>query len=150
MRKIKFRGKTVSGRWVYGDLLHITNADGISGTIIVKENQATAQGTDYDNALSYAHNEIDVVIPDTIGQYTGLLDINDKEIYEGDIVREKLKRARIDGDILQICFEDYEWCGKNNYGATTSYSLLATYHKLEVIGNIHETPELPKGGNDEE
>lgn len=84
------------------------------------------------------------VIPETIGQFTGLHDKNDKEIYEGDIVLSKLKRAREYDEILQICFDDGEYCGKDKHGSSTSLSLLEDYHTVEVIGNIHDNPELLK------
>lgn len=86
------------------------------------------------------------VIPETVGQFTGLVDKNEKEIYEGDIVLSKLKRARKYDERLVICFDDFEWQGKNVNGSTTSLSLLVEYHTIEVIGNIHDNPELLKGG----
>lgn len=148
-RKIKFRGKTVSGRWVYGDLLHITNTDGISGTIIVKENQATAQSTDYDNALCYARNEIDVVIPDTVGQFTGLLDKNGKEIYEGDIVSRNYSIYTELGflaeqvcDINYIGFRQSECkfivvCKNHHHDLREPYN-----RQVEIIGNFFDNSDL--------
>lgn len=82
--------------------------------------------------------------PNTVGQFTGLKDKNTKDIYEGDVVLSKLKRARKYDKILQICFDDSEYCGKNKHGSSTSLSLLEEYHTVEVIGNIHDNPELLK------
>lgn len=125
MRTIKFRGKDRrTGEWFYGNLF---DKDTKGNTHI---------GTTSKGSLD--------VIPDTVGQFTGLTDKNGKEIYEGDIVLSKLKRARKYDETLQICFEHYEYCGKNENGSSTSLSLLEDYHTVEVIGNIHDNPELLK------
>lgn len=125
MREIKFRAKRLDNRgWICGDLhlhspfphIHSTRGDKAK------------------------------INTDTIGQFTGLRDKNGKEIYEGDIIIEKLKRSRKDGERLVVCFEEFEWKGKNTNRATTSLSLLAEYHTVEVIGNIHDNPELLKTG----
>lgn len=131
MRTIKFRAKRIdNGKWLYGDLMH----DNIGGSYIYP----------IETENLYKEN---AVFPDTVSQFTGLRDKKGKEIYEGDIIIEKIKSSSQDGDRLVICFEDFEWEGKNSNGSTTSLSLLATYHTIEVIGNIHDNPELLKGGN---
>jgi len=69
MREIKFRGQTPEGEWVYGDLINtVTVTNGI-------ENRHKQIGTDFD---------FKEVIPETIAQFTGLIDKNGVDIYEGD------------------------------------------------------------------
>ena len=67
MRTIKFRGKTDSGKWCFGYFLH----DGQRGRFVIT-----------DGLL-----EINRVDSETVCQFTGFLDKNGKEIYEGDVLR---------------------------------------------------------------
>ena len=84
------------------------------------------------------------VMPETVEQYTGLTDKNGKKIFEGDI----LKYTDNDGDIgyLKVIFDEcaflIEEDGITNADLLTSYVCLG----IEVAGNIHDNPELLKGG----
>lgn len=136
MREIKFRGKRVDkDEFAYGD--HLTGMGYKKGKHYILP-LLSFYPSDCHSIDGYE------VIPETIGQYTGLKDKNGKEIYEGDIIVEKIKRAHKIGERLVVCFEEFEWRGKNVNEAGTSLSLLSEYHIIEVIGNIHDNPELIK------
>lgn len=91
-----------------------------------------------------------IVTPDlTIEQYTGLKDKNGKEIYEGDIVEEDIEVGDddIDGEYRYQVVWDEEtlcWSLSPNY-CTIHKDLWETNLSREVIGNIHENPELLGG-----
>ena len=130
MREILFRGKrTDNGEWVYGNYYIAEKLDksGVEYFIIEIE----AEGSQY------------YVIPETVGQYTGLEDKNGKKIFEGDI----LKFTDADGrDVyLNVVFENgaflIEEDGVINSDLMPSYDCLG----VEVIGNIYDNPELLKG-----
>lgn len=123
MREILFRGKNIRGIWHIGLLAHIGNAWYISN----KAGIATAFE----------------VIPETIGQYTGLIDKNGKRIFEGDIVK---CTSRFDAKDMVVIFETAEFhlvdCQKyKNYTECCGYRHFGTL-ETEVIGNIHDNPEL--------
>lgn len=148
MREIKFRGKRAdNGEWVFGDLLQICE-----GCIIYFGSKTESQTPDIPNsspvAVELFNDEIAVVIPDTIGQFAGLTDCNGKEIYEGDIVAYcgkikhivEFKHGMFGYTLMDGWFVGYG--GNSNF----SFNPLDKSKKHEVIGNIHDNPELLKGG----
>ena len=154
MKKILFRGKTFNDEWVEGALVKWSKAHSI----------IRRYGSDTIGLYEYS------VISKTVGQFTGLTDKNGKKIFEGDIVRlfdisvgEIVQecgafgigcRKQIDYDYLaseiapvtgnnntpMFCYNDnfvslWElWWNYNEEGDEISV--------IEVIGNIHDNPEL--------
>ena len=130
MREIKFRGKTLSGKWVYGYAAKLVHD---SVPVILED---TKDGI-----------EPRKVVPDTVGQFTGVLDKNGKEICEGDVVRFiDYTYTPLDG----LKHEGYIAYNKGYFeivvGDNLRYCLhslqLWVYNHCEVIGNIHDNPTL--------
>ena len=125
MREILFRGKRKKGdkRWVEGDLLH-----GYSGFVITNR--------------YYAGSSFEVV-PETVGQYTGLTDKNGKKIFEGDIVSGHLDDLfPEDESRYEIAWIDYGWHLTNLDGTVDTAEQDWVNQNFEVIGNIYDNPEL--------
>lgn len=132
MREILYRGKPIdSDEWIYGGAVHQTDCygDKVDKWFII-------DGT-YTN--DYDIGEPIRVIPETIGQYTGLTDKNGKKIFEGDIVR-------YNGEKHIVVFETRGETGyfgiKIDHIETWGFCLSVPAKLMEVIGNIHDNPEL--------
>lgn len=124
-REVKFCGKRVdNGEWVYGSLIEDKY---IVGKVVDWEE-------DYFNTEFWWK-----VIPETVGQFTGLLDKNDKEIYEGDIVRDRWNSYT---PIYQnAIYMAYNAEKINDLYVSTQFNIIWR-NGCEVIGNIHDNPEL--------
>lgn len=125
MREIKFRGKRIdNGEWVYGMLDCIYKEDGVTTISYV------------DNEGFYCEDKVDY---ETVGQFTGLLDKNGKEIYEGDIVRDQWNRYT---PIYQnAIYMAYNVDKINDPYVSTQFNVIWR-NGCEVIGNIHDNQEL--------
>lgn len=142
-RVIKFRGKrTDTSEWAYGSLLKFD----IGYVITISETTESDDSLDENNSIVFSADEIAGVNPDTIGQFTGLLDKNGKEIYEGDIAKTNANEILgiIKWDERRLCF----LCAWTNMCTAGDIEYLVNNTRLEVIGNIHDNSELLEGGKE--
>jgi len=156
MREIEFRGKS-GEKWVYG--FPLKNKLGVY--VVTEENPHECSQYHYYR-----------VIPETVGQYTGLKDKNGKKIFAGDFVmRRNTESTGIENEILHlVAFENGAFVMKQKdlyypyrfayegYSMHKDYSMLQQFKKeapwtngsYEVIGNIHDNPELLESENGKE
>ena len=96
-----------------------------------------------DFSVIYAGHPVEkfVVYTDTVGQFTGLTDKNGKRIFEGDIVQGK--------DRLEKHLEVFGYIDHKNGSFVITGDFMTHYrwldYEVEVIGNIHDNPELLEG-----
>lgn len=132
MRKILFRGKRADrNEWVYG-YLYITHTG---------KYEISSYNEVYD-----IERFTRTVIPETVGQYTGLNDKNNKKIFEGDIVHCV---DRLDSEDMVVIYENGEFrlvpCRRyKTYTAGMGYRYFVGFI-VTVIGNIYDNSELLKG-----
>jgi uncharacterized phage protein (TIGR01671 family) len=141
MREILFRGKRLDdGKWVYGAYSQY-NFSGEKDTGIIE----IPCIIDYDDDCLWCE-----IVPESIGQYTGLTDKNGKKIFEGDIVEAHITQNALTHTekykgIYEVKYHDkncyfYLAKQKNNilFDGNWSYFL----REIEVIGNVYYNPKM--------
>lgn len=131
VREIEFRGKRIdNGEWAYGSLMQFED----SATFIFADERKGA------STLTYAHfiiNNMLAIDEKTVGQYTERQDINNNKIFEKDIATCQFFDKKITG---LIEFIEYMWA-VNDRKNRRLYQLNEVSN-IEIVGNIHENPEL--------
>ena len=128
MREILFRGKKLSnGEWIYGDLLSIP----IENFYSILEQTPVAQNAP--------------VKLETVGQFTGLTDKNGTKIFEGDIIKHYNYSGHPEHFCVYTVFyaeEDLTFRAREKVECGSAIYGLVNENTYEVIGNIHDNPEL--------
>ena len=124
--KVRLDGSPIDSNWVYGGIF--PNNKGGDFAIIYQQEPTIEKFTVY---------------ADTVGQYTGLTDKNGKKIFEGDILRFAYNEEDKDPKIYSVEWKSDRACF--GYAETADKMLeIDTFH-CEVIGNIHDNPEVSGG-----
>lgn len=154
MRKILFRCKRKdNGEWIYWDMLgRITTHTG-------KISKATIKSKYGEHYYYFAHQLWDKLDRPTIGQYTGLKDKDGKRIFEGDVFRYGLDEVAA---VAVVKFGEFGFGSQfdmNQVGFYAEWNPRAMYYRtdlgfwvkqreIEIIGNVHDNPELIGGAED--
>ncbi|EJE1215417.1 hypothetical protein M4H13_002065 [Listeria monocytogenes] len=136
MREIEFRARVkrslqleqIKNGWIHGGIF---------------ENKIISRNTNEGSICAGFCSEVEIM-PETVGQFTGLTDKNGKKIFEGDIVEiieidafGNLDWNRLKGKVM---FSEGAWLVTDN--RSFAIPLWSEINEIEVIGNIHENPEL--------
>ena len=124
---MKFRGQRVDNKeFVYGDLMtkyiHHSNSTIVESGCIYHE-----------------------VFIETVGRFIGVTEKNNKELYEGDIIKHNGTLFRVKWSVTQLGFVCVDWKHKTHGGWFNWRSgewMVRVRKYIELVGNIHANPEL--------
>jgi uncharacterized phage protein (TIGR01671 family) len=150
MRDIEFRGQAIEdtdhvnkGEWVHGKPIL---SDGYF--FIVPDDYSFQETTENSMGIFYLiSKKYFEVIPETVGEFTGMRDGKDKKIYEGDILHEKSEKKNylVVYCNVDACFYLVESINWNPVQARSRPLGRRNTYYIKVIGNIHDNPELLEG-----
>ena len=136
MREILFRGKRLdNGEWVEGDLVKNSIIDCF--TYVAK-------------GIGYKVDDAEIgkpikVFPSTVGQFTGLTDKNGKKIFEGDICTRSPYGMPSYKTTFSVHYHNLHCAfiiADDDGRVKTWLHEITNTHDVEVVGNIHDNPEL--------
>ncbi|EDN9028978.1 TPA: hypothetical protein REG82_002890 [Listeria monocytogenes] len=136
MRPIEFKAQNVNGAWVFGNL-----------SILKKKLGNVAAGSYISNSAGapFAYK----VRPETVSQFIGLTDKNGKKIFEGDILSVTYEGVHDFNSFVKYFSDEgypaFDMQVPSEYyfdSNALSTLVIPSSYELEVIGNIHENPEL--------
>ena len=152
MREILFRGKDENGEWLYGFLIQWKNG---KTTITIPKGSVNEDSIEY--AGTYP------VDPETVGEWTGLVDDNKQKIFEGDILRFRyIEDTRQDFDFHAVVefgnpngYYSWGWQLRPIHGSAPNLDILLWVEtemgmygmSCEIVGNVHDNKKediLPK------
>lgn len=145
MKRInKFRGKRIDNReWIYGSLVKDYQCDKLATFIMTINNDF--------------HAELHTVDPNSVGQFTGCLDKNGREVYEGDIVDAWSAGSHCTHGLIRFgCCRFYillngdngplgPWNLAPRTGSLTPYKSAGVDEHLLIVGNVIDNPDMVAG-----
>lgn len=138
MREFLLRGKrTDNGEWVCG---YYTKAR----YFLNKKEMHIIFEPDVEAFPHCEFTGYEEVLPETVGQFTGLTDKNGVKIFEGDIV----SLVKHDSLIYKVVYVPCRYELVNSKGVNCFVLDIYKSENIEVIGNIHDNPDILKGGGD--
>ena len=138
MRTIKFRARRKNGKWVVGNFINH-----FSTYFKTEERHSIFLPKPENDNGGYWVEDID---PETVGQFTGLYDCDGKEIFEGDILLIS-DFSKVACEFIHGAF-GYQYCNDfHSFARNTNFTFNPenSDESFEIIGNIHDNPELLKG-----
>lgn len=152
-REILFRGalannggsRATSGEWVYGNLIEIQDEYETEYAILEKTAEHRYGG-------EYGDDGWHKVIPETVGQYTGLTDKNGNKIFEGDVIKVVTEDTH-EERFIEVCVGEFTDDGSGDLfiGAYLKYDGFTVSagqikesgsNRVEIVGNSYDNPEL--------
>jgi len=127
MRTIKFRGKRLDNwEWVYGDSMKTQRS-----TLIVEEFE--------DDGFRVSIKTGYIVSPESVGQWTGLVDMDMVEAYEKDVVDVYFRDGEVERAVLIWDANRFKYQLKSSDGSLWGFNDTL---RVKIIGNLIDSPEL--------